>query len=78
MSILPLSVSIAQLCAGIILKFDASPSKGHAMIYLTFPFILPIISPNLQKFFLQIIIFAWSGSFHDLSLTNILHIILLL
>jgi hypothetical protein len=60
------------------LKFDVSRAKGHALIYLTFPSILDIISPNLQNFLLQIIIFTWLGSFHDLLLTNILYTILLL
>jgi hypothetical protein len=51
MSFLPLSVLLVQLCAGgIILKFDISYAKDHALIYLTFPSILHIISPNLQNF----------------------------
>jgi hypothetical protein len=77
MSFLPLLVLIARLCVGIILKFNVSRSKGHVLIHLTFPSILHITSSNLQNF-LQIIIFTWSGSFHDLSLTNISHTILLL
>jgi hypothetical protein len=62
----------------IILKFDVSHAKGHTLIYLAFPSILHIISPNFKKFVLQVIIFTWLGSFHNLSLTNISHIILLL
>jgi len=38
MSFLPLLGPIARLCMGIILKFDISRAKGHALIYLIFPF----------------------------------------